>query len=324
MDIDGTDTRIQKYILELDEQGKYIFSEVPMNYRYVPSEELKTKLSRDKMGILKYTIRTYYADLKKGIDATKSFRIQKAEFKEQLQRRKDFAKANRQFIEEEKDKSYVYEKDGRKIVVKNVEYEEVGGKKLQKIAIIENSEQNKRRKAEECTRFCYMDEFNIGDIEPEVATEYFFNNLDKINEKQSSVPEYIGLPLQNLETGEVTNEYDTVVDKNFRQYIERRQESKDLAEKNFAELKNSKKLSTKIKLLFSKVFGRKKDVVMLDEGKIQNNDRANLASMGYSSVKAMNADDKEAEMYRLLSNQLNDDLGLYSFNEENKNQRSFC
>ena len=322
LDLDGTDTRIQKYVLGLDEQGAYTLNEVPMDYQYIPSDELKAKLSRDKSGMLKYTIKTYYADLKKGIDATKTFKLQREEFKAQLQRRKEFAKANRQFIEEEKDKSYVYKKDGRTIVVKNVEYEEVGEKKLQKIAIIENSEQNKRRKLEECTSFCYMDEFNLGDIEPEVATEYFFNNLDRIKEKQSTVPEYIGLPLKNLETGEVTNEYDTVVDKTFRQYMERRQNSKDVADKNYNELKNSKKLTTRIKSLFSKVFGKKKDISMLGEGLTPDEqDRIELAKLGYSSVKAMNVDDKGAEIFKALQGNVNDDLAVYSYNEGYKEQR---
>lgn len=318
LDLDGTDTRIQKYVLGLDEHGEYTLNEVPMDYKYTPSDELKAKLSKDKMGNLRYTLKTYYADVKKARETAKTFRVQKEEYKDQIQRRKDFAKANRQFIEEEKDKSYVFKKDGRTIVVKNIEYEEIGGKKLQKIAIFENTEENKRKKALDVAKFCYMDEYDLSNIDSRVGADYFFNNLDIINEKQSSVPEYIGLPIENLETGEVTNEYDT----KFRQYMERRQNSKYVADKNFNELKNSKKLTTRIKSLFSKVFGKKKEVAMLGEGLTpEEQDRRELAKLGYSSVQAMNADDKEAEMYSLLSNQLSDDLEIYSFNEGYDEQR---
>ena len=325
LDIDGTDTKLVKYVLGLDEQGKYNFTEVPMDYEYEPPQELLDKLNQDKMGNIRYTFTTYMSEVKRARTSLKSFRAQKEAYKEQIRKKKEFAKANRQFKNEEKDKSYVYEKDGRTIVVKNIEYEEVGGKKLQKLAIIENSEETKDKRISEATKFCYMDEFNIADIEGEVAKEYFFNNLDKIKEKDNNVPEYIGLPTQNLETGEVFNEYDTTFDTTFKGYMEKRGQTKSRLDKKYDEYTKSKKWTHKIKEMFSKVFGRKKNVKLLDEGMakdIETEDREKLAKLGYSSVEAMNKDDKEAEMFAFLQGNTNskEEVINYYINSEEQRQ----
>ena len=346
LDIDGTDTKLVKYVLGLDEQGEYKLDEVPMDSKYIPSQELLDKLAKDKKGLLGYSLATYMSEVKKARSSLKTYRAQKQEYKEQIRRKKEFAKANRQFIEEEKDKSYVYEKDGRTIVVKNIQYEEVGGKKLQKIAILENNEENKKKRVSDVAEYFYMDEYNIETMDNRVATEYFFSNLDKrvktksitmsdsynslgeklnshpeyinsnYNKKKISVPDsvfesleeknkeisqYIGLPLENLETGEVVNEYDI----NFKNYIDNKGKTKELLDKKYDEFKKSKKWTHKIKEMFSKVFNRKKDVKMLDEGKTINQydyeDKEKLAKLGYSSVEAMNKDDKEAEMFAFLA-----------------------
>lgn len=295
LDIDGTDTRLVKYVLGLDEQGEYQFTEVPMNYEYEPAQELLDKLSQDRMGTLKYSLTTYISEVKKARQSLKIYRAQKSEYKEQIRKKKEFAKANRQFIEEQKDKSYIFEKDGRTIVVKNVEYEQVGGRKLQRLAIIENGNETKKKKMGEATKFCYMDEFNLDEMDSRVATEYFFGNLDRIKEKQSTVPEYIGLPLENLETGEVINEYDTTFDITFRQYMERRQQTKDRVQPKYEQITNSRKWTQKIKSMFTKMFSRRKDTKLLQEGQVQGTyqmeDRDALAKLGYSSVEAMNKDD---------------------------------
>ncbi|MBQ8044529.1 MAG: hypothetical protein IJ272_10390 [Clostridia bacterium] len=304
LDIDGTDTKLVKYVLGLDEQGKYKLDEVPMDFEYKPSQELRDKLAKDKMGMLRYTLTTYMSEVKKSKASLKRFKAQREEYKEQIRKKKDFAKANRQFIEEEKDKNYVFEKDGRTIVVKNIEYEQVGGKKLQKLAIIENSADTKNKKLGEATKFCYMDEFNIEDMEPHVATEYFFGNLDRIKGKQSTVPEYIGLPIENLETGEVTNEYDTTFDTTFKKYMDERQTRQDRVQPKYDEIQKSKKWTQKIKAMFTKVFGKKKDVKLLSESVSQPSyeaeDRDALAKLGNSSVEAMHKGDKEAEMFSIL------------------------
>ena len=304
LDIDGTDTRLVKYVLGLDGQGEYKLDEVPMDFEYTPSQELLDKLSQDKMGMLRYTLTTYMSEVKRARTSLKKYKAKKEQYKEQIRKKKDFARVNRQFIEEEKDKIYILEKDGRTIVVKNIEYEEVGGKKLQKLAIIENSENTKKKKISEATKFCYMDEFNIEDMDSRVATEYFFGNLDRIKDKQSTVPEYIGLPIQNLETGEVTNEFDTTFDTTFKEYMDKRQSRQDKGQAKYDELQKSKKWTHRIKEMFAKVFGRKKDVKMLTESKSQQSydaeDRDALAKLGYSSVEAMNRDDKGAEMFSFL------------------------
>ena len=335
LDIDGTDTKLAKYVLTLDEQGEYKFDEVDMDYEYTPSQALLEKLDQDRMGNLRYGITTYLSEVKKSRASLKRFKAQRQEYKEQIRRKKEFAKANKQFIEEQKDKSYVFNKDGRTIVVKNIEYEEVGGKKLQKLAIIENSEQTKEKRLEQVTSLCYMDEFNIEDMEPEVAAEYFFNNLDRVREKQGATPEYIGLPLKNLETGEVENEYDTTYDKTFREYMERRADTQKRVQKKYDEISSSKKLTHKIKAMFSKIFGRKKDVRLLEESNSKemyhSEDRETLAELGYSSVAAMNRDDKEAQMYKesnemfafLQSNtNSSQEIATYDINNNEKRQVS--
>ena len=98
--------------------------------------------------------------------------------------------------------------------------------------------------------------------------------------------------------------------------------AKNVAETKFNELKKSSKLTTKIKSLFSKVFGKKKDFAMLGEAVTPEEvERKKLAKLGYSSVQAMNADDKEAEMFKFLQGNVNDDLAVYSYNEGCNEQR---
>lgn len=295
LDIDGTNTRLVKYVLGLDEQGEYTFSEYGLNEKYEPSNELLEKLDKDKMGMLRYTLHTYNQDVKKSKQTMKKFKLEKDEYKSQIKNKKDFAKANRQFREEEKEKSYVIEKDGRKVVVKNVEYEVVGGKKLQKVAVIENSEKTKNMKLKQATKLFYMDEYNLDEMTNKDMTEYFFNNLDKVQEKQNDLPEYIGLPLKNIETDEMVNEYDN----EFKKYIDSKQNVKIANDKKFDELKKSKKLTTKIKSLFSKIFGKNKDVKLLNQSN-EYEDKEKLANLGYASVEAMNKDDKAAKMFNNL------------------------
>lgn len=326
LDIDGTDTRLVKYVLGLNEQGEYKLDEVPMDFEYTPSQELLDKLSQDKMGMLRYTFTTYMSEVKRARASLKKYKAQKEQYKEQIRKKKEFAKANKQFIEEEKDKNYIFERDGRTIVVKNIEYEEVGGKKLQKLAIIENSENTKKKKISEATKFCYMDEFNIEDMDSRVATEYFFGNLDRIKDKQSTVPEYIGLPIENLETGEVTNEFDTTFDTTFKEYMDKRQSRQDKAQAKYDELQKSKKWTHRIKEMFAKVFGRKKDVKMLTESKSQQSydaeDRDALAKLGYSSVEAMNRDDKEAEMFSFLHENTYEEREVTAYDQSYKEVQS--
>ena len=264
LDIDGTDTKLVKYVLNLDENGEYEFKEVPFEDVYEPSQELLDKLSQDKMGALMFNITTYMSEIKKARASLKKYKAQSSEYKEQIRKRKEFAKANKQFIAEQKEKAFIYKKDGRTIVVKNVQYEQVGGKKLQRIAIMENSEQTRHKKIGDATKFCYMDEFNIEDMDSRVATEYFFGNLDRIKDKQSVVPEYIGLPIENLETGEVTNEFDTTFDKTFRNYMERRKKTKDNTQSKYEEIVNNK-FKNKLKTMFTRIFERKEKHKLLED-----------------------------------------------------------
>ena len=146
LDTDGTDTKLTKFVLGLDEQGEYTFNEVPFDFEYTPTAELLQKINSSKRdNFLSYNLKMYLSEVKKNKEAFKSFRANKEEYKRQIREKKDFAKANRQFIEEQKDKDYVFEQDGKKIVVKNLEYEMIDGKKLQKLAIIGNGFDDKEK-----------------------------------------------------------------------------------------------------------------------------------------------------------------------------------
>lgn len=294
LDIDGTDTRLVKYALTLDEQGEYAFTEMPMDAEYTPTPELLAKLEKDKTTSIGYMAKTYMSEVRKSKESMKRFKAERPEYKEQIRRKKEFAKANRQFVSEEKDKSYVYEQDGRKIVVKNIEYEEVGGKKLQKIAIMEREEGKKKSKPS--MTFCYMDELDISKLEPEVATKYFFSNHDEARSSKNKTPRYIGMPLQNLETGEVVNEYDTTYDKDFKAYMDKKYKTREQLDKKYDAVKKSRSIVHRIKSMFSRMFG-KEETQALPEAE---QDRQRLAELGYSSVEAMNNDDKDAKMFKLL------------------------
>ena len=95
-------------------------------------------------------------------------------------------------------------------------------------------------KLKQATKLFYMDEYNLDEMTNKDMTEYFFNNLDNVQEKQNDLPEYIGLPLKNIETDEMVNEYDN----EFKKYIDSKQNVKIANDKKFDELKKSKKLTT--------------------------------------------------------------------------------
>lgn len=297
MDIDGTDTKLTKFVLVLDEQGKYNFNEVPLDFEYTPSENLLNKLERDRQGRLKYTIKTYMSEVKKAREASKKYRIDKSEYATYIAKKKEEAKVNKQFKEEEKDKNYVFEENGRTLIVKNIEYVMVGGKRLQKLVIIENSEESKDKDLASTAKIALMDEYDLSTMDPEVAKKYFFSNYDNISMSNIDSPEYIGLPLENLETGEVVNEYD----ERFKNDYESKLQRKEYADKGYEKYKESKKLSTKIKNFFSKMFGKKSEVKLLECE--QDKDRKKLAELGYSSIEAMNKDDKNITILSELKSQ---------------------
>lgn len=263
MDIDKTDTKLTKYVLSLDEQEKYKFDEVPLDFEYTPNEKLMGKLKQDRQGMLKYTVKTYMSEAKKAKEASKKYKAEKPEYVEYIAKKKEFAKANKQFKEEEKEKNYIFEENGRTLTVKNLEYDMVDGKKLQKLALIENSKGSKNKDLSDVTKVAYMDEYDLGTMEPEVAKKYFFSNYDNISKSNLDSPEYIGLPLKNLETGEIVNEYDESFKKDYEAKLQR----KEYANKSYEKKLDSKKISSKIKNFFSKMFGRKNDVKLLESAK---------------------------------------------------------
>ena len=286
LDLDGTDTKIVKYILGLDENNEYTLNQVPLDFEYTPDDNLMSKLNKEKMSFLKFTLAQSISEFKKAKVSAKQYRADKEKYKEQIRNKIDFAKANKQFQEEEKEKNYIFEQDGKQIVVKNLEYEMVGGKKLQKISILGNGFENENQSLEQVVKTCYMDELDIENIENEVATKYFFQNYNDMLKNEMEETKYIGLPLINLETGEVLNDYD---DK-FKKYYDRKIEAKQYADEKYNKYKESKKITTKIKSFFNKIF-RRNDVKLLSESVNQKYvDKEKLARLGDSSIQAINSD----------------------------------
>lgn len=299
LDIDGTDTKLTKYVLGLDEDGKYTFNEMGLDEEYIPSDELLQKLKEDKSRRAFYGMRNYISELKQSKTSMKRFKVEKEEYKRQIKAKREFAKANKQYIKEEKEKSYIYKKDGRTIVVKNLSHELVNGKTLNKIAIMESM--GGRESVEDATKLAYMDEFNLENIDSTVAGEYFFNNIDNLSKGNVEFPEYIGLPLENLENGTVQNDYD----EEFRQSYLKKVKSKEYADKNIKEY-NKGKFSEKLKSFFGKIFNKNK-AKMLDIPKTEieideENAKRKLNELGYSSVEAMNKDDKSIIILDNLEN----------------------
>lgn len=307
LDINGTDTKLSKFVIDLDKENNYTFKEIGLDEEYIPSEELLNKLAQDKKKAMFHMFKSYALDVKRSKEIMKTtFRANNEAHKEQIRRKREFVKANKQFKEEEKDKNYIFEQDGKTIVVKNIGYEEVDGRKLQKVAIIGNGFDDKEKRLEDVQKLFFMDEFNIENMEPEVASKYFFNNYENMIQTEKT-EKYIGLPLQNLETGEVINEYDD----GFKNYFDRKQASKEYSEEY---IKNNKRgFFSKVKSFFSKIASRFKtdETKMLPEAKYE--DKEKLARLGYSSVEEMNRFDDTITILDELQNE------TYSLEEINEN-----
>lgn len=315
LDIGHTDTRMVKYVIDLDENDNYTFREIPLNEKYEPSPELLERLKKDKTSSLGYGIKNYALELKKTKEAMKLYRANKDIYAEQIRKKREFAKANRQFIEAEKEKNNIYEQDGKTIVVKNIGFEMVDGKKLQKLAVVGNGFDDGEKRLEETNKVCYIDEFNVQDIEPEVATKYFFNNYEEML-KSGDSEKYIGLPLQDLETGEVVNEYD----ESFKQHFLKKQNAKTYSQENQPTKQN---WLSKMKNFFGRIIKRKsEEPKMLNEYTTDDMDKLN--KLGYGSVKEMNAYDPEITILE-QTDPLRDNLakGVWppTVAENNKEQR---
>lgn len=262
MDIDGTDTKLTKFVLGLDEQGKYKLDEVPLDFEYTPSEELKETLKKDKKRVLRYTVGLYLSEVEKGKTALKKYRLEKQEYKDYINKKRAFAKANRQFKQEEKEKSYVYSDNGKTLVVKNLEYNMVDGKKLQKVALIENDGESEKKDLADTTKVAFMDECDLSKLEPEVAQKYFSSVYNRITRNDMELPEYIGFPEHDKEKGTVICQYD----EEFKEHYDYKVQRKEHSDKRYDEWKKSKKFTTKVKNFFNKIFGKKNEVKLLGSG----------------------------------------------------------
>lgn len=312
LDLAGTDTKLSKFVLDLDKENNYTFREVSLNDEYIPSEELLNKLKSDKrLGSLGFTMKSYALEVKKARESMKTYRATKQVYKDQIKQKRDFAKANKQFINEEKDKNYIYEKDGKTVVVKNLGYEMVDGQKLQKISILGNGFDDKEKNIADISKVCYMDEWNIEGMDMQVATEYFFNNYEDMlayNKEQ----EYIGLPLQNLETGDIENEYNEKFKNHFLRKKYQDERAKEYIKENNIQMKKTP--FSAIKKFWGNIVNRfsKEKTKMLPEAK--DEDKEKLAGLGYSSVAEMNAYDPDIEI--LQENQIFGELQSQTYPPE--------
>ncbi len=265
LDITGTDTKIVKYVLDLDEKGSYILNEVPLDFIYSPSKELLDKLNKEKIGYLKWSIDLYKKELVKSKKSLKKYKAMKDIYKEQIKKKKEFALLNKQYREENREKCFCYEKDGKTLTVKPIGIKYVGGKKIQKMALISNDEDSKNKKFDDIAKFCYMDECDISALDEKVATKYFFQNYESIEDSKSR--KYIGLPLLNLGTNEVINEYDM----KFKKYFDNKDSARMISDKNQEELAKKRDLKNKIKQFFLRFIKKDKSALALNEPSAYSN-----------------------------------------------------
>ena len=92
--------RVSKYALDLDEKNNYSMKKIGIDEEYIPSETLQNKLSHDKCGRIKYAIRNFVLDSR----LAKRYIASQRE-KNKINRKRAYFKANKQLIDEGKDKS---------------------------------------------------------------------------------------------------------------------------------------------------------------------------------------------------------------------------
>lgn len=323
LDISYTDTKLVKYVLDLDKNNEYTFKEIGLTDEYQPSDALLEKLKVNSKGkflrSVGYQLKSYGLDVRKSKESMKVYKANKKEYTEQVKKKVDFAKANKQFKDEEKDKNYIYEQDGKTIVVKNLGYEMIDGQKLQKISIIGNGFYDENKNLNNIQKLCYMDEFDIQGDNNEIETKYFFNNYKEMLQFEAQ-ERYIGLPLHVLENNTVINEYD----EEFKEYFERKQEAKKHSD-NY--IKNNKKgLLYKIKSFFRKIKSKilKEELKLIEAPKEENKyeDKELLAKLGYSSTEEMNRYDPNLIILDELQNQVysNEEISQNDINLIQKKQ----
>mgnify|MGYP003290214359 CR=1 FL=1 len=297
LDISYTDTKLSKYVIDLDENNEYTMREIDFYEEYEPSPELLEKINKDKKtSQLGYVMKSYLLDVKKAKGTIKEYRSKRKEHNEQIKKKIDFAKANKQFKKEQEDKNYIYEKDGKTIVVKSMGFKKVDGKLLQQISIIGNGYSDQNESLESSLKFCYTDQYDLNTIEPEVASQYFFNNYENMLQSKTN-EKYIGMPVKVLEDGSVINEYD----ENFNSHYKRKQAAKEYTDKYIEE--NKKSFFSNIKNFFGNLANRFKKNELKLLSAADENRNVEQYSGGYSSAEQFNRYDPNIEILEELQEQ---------------------
>lgn len=312
LDLSYTNTRAVRYALDLDENDKYIMREIGLDEEYIPSDKLLDKVEKARCGNIKYGISVFFKELKNAKKAKIQYRANKDKYKEQIAKKRDFAKANKQLLDEEKQIDRVYNIDSKSLVVRKCGYEVIDGKKLQKIEVLGNGFENSNKNIDEISKYFYMDECDFDAYDNKDMAQYFCNNYEHAIKNNNNSLEYIGLPLTILKDGSVVNEYD---EKFKKEYINRVKAS-EISEKNSFLSKSKNKVISKLKIFFNRITG-KSNTKMLNASV-----DTKLRKFGVNSVEELNRYDPDIQILGKdfendLSKLTNDESAVINSDMEN-------
>ena len=302
LDISYTNTKAVRYALDLDENEKYIMREIALDEEYIPSDKLLDKIEKTKCGNIKYGINVFLKELKNAKRAKKLFKANQDKYKEQISKKREFARANRQLLNEEKQIDRVYNIDNKSLVVRKSGYEIIDGKKLQRVEVLGNGFSNSEKKVDEVCKCFYMDECDFDVYDRKDMAKYFCNNYENAIKNNNVYPEYIGMPLKVLENNSVINDYDD----NFRKQYVNRVGAKQISKENFYKTNSKNSVMIKLKSLFNKITG-KSNIKMLNAPM-----EPELRKFGVNSVEELNRYDPDIQ---ILDKNFGDELGKLTNDE---------
>lgn len=304
LDLSYTNTRAVKYALDLDENDKYIMKEIGLDEEYIPSNELLEKIEKTKCGNIKYGINIFLKELKNTKSAKIRYKANKDKYKEQINKRRNFAKANRQLLNEEKQIDRVYNVESKSLVVRKSGYEIIDGKRLQKVEVLGNGFENSDKNVDEVSKCFYMDDIDFDAYDSKDMAQYFRNNYEHAINNSNKFPEYIGMPLKVLDNGNVINEYD----EKFRTHYVNKVNASEISGENFYKTNSVNKMISKLKSFFYRITGRSSPKMLsapVDP---------NLKKFGVNSIEELNRYDPNIQ---ILESSFEDILGKLTNDESN-------
>lgn len=302
LDISYTNTKAVRYALDLDENDKYVLKEIGLEEDYIPSDKLLGMIEKTRCNSIKYGINVFFSEVKNAKKAKIKYRASKDRYKEQIARKRDFAKANKQLLNEEKQIDRVYNIDSKSLLVRKSGYEIIDGKKLQRIEVLGNGFSNSEKKVDELCKCFYMDECDFDVYDRKDMAKYFCNNYENAIKNNNVYPEYIGMPLKVLENNSVINDYDD----NFRKQYVNRVGAKQISKENFYKTNSKNSVMIKLKSLFNKITG-KSNIKMLNAPM-----EPELRKFGVNSVEELNRYDPDIQ---ILDKNFGDELGKLTNDE---------